>query len=111
MVCRCFLVVCLGCQQAAAAQVCTWRHTQGQQKGGLQCCLSFLGGGADSRLIVSEQLAGGANKLRLLKFVSGETLKASRKVCCECCLCKDACRESTVCAVQLPVAVSARCGC
>jgi hypothetical protein len=35
---------------------------------------------ADSRLIVSEQLPGGVSKVRLLKFVPGETLKASRKV-------------------------------
>jgi Ser/Thr protein kinase RdoA (MazF antagonist) len=40
----------------------------------------------DSRLIVSEQLAGGVSKLRLLKFVPGETLKASPKVRCNCCL-------------------------
>jgi Ser/Thr protein kinase RdoA (MazF antagonist) len=34
---------------------------------------------ADSRLIVSEQLPGGVSKVRLLKFVPGETLKASSK--------------------------------
>jgi Ser/Thr protein kinase RdoA (MazF antagonist) len=35
----------------------------------------------DSRLVVSEQLPGGISKARLLKFVPGETLKASSKVC------------------------------
>ncbi|WIA22777.1 hypothetical protein OEZ86_009731 [Tetradesmus obliquus] len=34
---------------------------------------------ADSRLIVGEQLAGGASKVRLLKFVPGDTLKGSSK--------------------------------
>jgi Ser/Thr protein kinase RdoA (MazF antagonist) len=40
---------------------------------------------ADSRLLVSEQLPGGVSKVRLLKFVPGETLKASSKVGCKIC--------------------------